>query len=123
MSDPLLGWVPRPGARARHVSEGNFDVIQVIDAKGRRAIPPNPGARRTLYFFGDLFTFGHGVENDQTALSIIARALGARANVVNYGVKAYGLEQMFLRLRAAKDDIQPGDVVSFRPYPWTSRAT
>lgn len=114
-SDPLLGWVPRPGARARHVSEGNFDVTYVIDAAGRRAIPPNPGAQRTLHFFGDSFTFGHGVENHQTALSLVARALGRRANVANYGVMAYGLEQMLLRLRAAKDAIQPGDVVVFAP--------
>jgi hypothetical protein len=114
-SDPLLGWVPRPGARARHVSEGNFDVTYVIDAAGRRAIPPNPGAERTLHFFGDSFTFGHGVDNDQTALSVIAGALGRRANVVNYGVMAYGLEQMLLRLRAAKDAIQPGDAVIFSP--------
>jgi hypothetical protein len=113
--DRLLGWVPRPGARSRHVSEGNFDVTYVIDAKGRRAIPPNSGAQQTLHFFGDSFTFGHGVENDQTALSIIARALGRRADVANYGVMAYGLEQMFLRLRAEKDKIQPGDVVIFSP--------
>jgi hypothetical protein len=115
VSDPLLGWVPRPGARAPHVSTGNFDVTYVIDAAGRRAIPPNPGAQRTLHFFGDSFTFGHGVENDQTALSIIAGILGRRANVANYGVMAYGLEQMLLRLRAAQDAIQPGDVVIFSP--------
>jgi hypothetical protein len=114
-SDPLLGWVPRAGARARHVWKGNFDVTYVIDAAGRRAIQPNPGAQRTLHFFGDSFTFGHGVENDETALSIIAKILGQRANVTNYGVMAYGLEQMLLRLRAAKDAIQPGDVVIFSP--------
>jgi hypothetical protein len=113
--DQLLGWVPRPGARGRHVSKGNFDATYVIDAKGRRAIPPNPGARQTLHFFGDSFTFGHGVDNEQTALSMIAGVLGARANVTNYGVMAYGLEQMFLRLRAAKDEIRPGDVVIFSP--------
>jgi hypothetical protein len=113
--DPLLAWMPRPGARTRHVSEGNFDVTYVIDAKGRRAIPPNPGAERTLHFFGDSFTFGHGVENDQTALAILARALGQRANVANHGVMAYGLEQMFLRFRAARDEIQPGDIVVFSP--------
>lgn len=114
-SDPLLAWVPRPGARTRHVSAGNFDITYVIDAKGRRAIPSNPGARRTLHFFGDSFTFGHGVENDQTALAVLARTLGRRANVANYGVMAYGLEQMFLRLRAARNEIQPGDVVVFSP--------
>lgn len=113
--DPLLGWVPRPGARVRHVSEGNFDVTYTIDANGRRAIPSPAGAQRTLHFFGDSFTFGHGVEDDQTALSIIARALGARTKVANYGVMAYGLEQMFLHLRAAKDEIRPGDVVIFTP--------
>jgi hypothetical protein len=48
-------------------------------------------------------------------LAILARALGRRANVANYGVMAYGLEQMFLRFRAAQDGIQPGDIVVFSP--------
>jgi hypothetical protein len=113
--DPLLAWVPRPGARTRHVSKGNFDVTYVIDGQGRRAIPSSPGAARTLHFFGDSFTFGHGVENEETALAILARALGGRANVANYGVMAYGLEQMFLRFQAAGDAIRPGDIVVFSP--------
>lgn len=113
--DPLLGWSLVPGAHARHVSGGNFDATYVIDAKGRKEIPTHPGATRTLHFFGDSFLFGEGVSNDQTALNLVAGALGDRANVENYGVMAYGLEQMFVRLRESKEEIQPGDVVIFAP--------
>lgn len=113
--DPLLGWEPVPGAHARHVSEGNFDVTYVIDAQGDKLIPANPGATRTLHFFGDSILFGHGVANDQTALNLVADKLGRRANVVNHGVMAYGLEQMFLRLRESKDQVRQGDAVIFAP--------
>ena len=113
--DPLLGWQPVPGARARHVSPGNFDVTYVIDAQGRKQIPAHPKAPRTLHFFGDSILFGHGVANDRTALSLVADALEGRANVVNYGVMAYGLEQMFLLLRESMEQVQPGDAVIFAP--------
>jgi hypothetical protein len=109
-----LGWQPVPGARARHVSNGNFDVTYGIDAQGRRQTPAGPNAARTLHFFGDSILFGHGVADGKTALDLVADALGDRANVVNYGVMGYGLEQMFLRLRDSQD-IRPGDAVIFAP--------
>ena len=114
-ADPLLGWVPIPGATGRHVVEGTFDVTYQLDDLGRKAIPADPGATRTVHFFGNLFTFGHGVANKDTALNLVAEALGPRANIANWGVMGYGLEQMFLRLRAVQDQIQPGDVVIFTP--------
>lgn len=113
--DALLGWQPVPGAHAHHASPGNFDVTYVIDAQGHRQIGPHPGTGPTLHVFGDSILFGHGVANGQTALDLVADALEGRANVVNYGVMAYGLEQMFLRLRESKDAIQPGDAVIFAP--------
>lgn len=113
--DAVLGWRPVPGARARHASEGNFDVTYVIDALGHKQIPGQPGATRTLHFFGDSILFGHGVANDETALNLVARELGDRASVINYGVMAYGLEQMFLSLRESQAQIRPGDAVIFAP--------
>ncbi len=117
MPDRELGWVPVPATRARHIEQGNFDVTYVIDSHGHKYIPPNPGAQRTIHFFGDSTIFGHGVTNDDTALNIVAKKLGSRANVVNYGVMGYGFEQIYLRLYEAREQIAPGDVVVFAPIP------
>jgi hypothetical protein len=113
--DPLRGWVPVPGATGHHAVEGSFDVTYQLDDQGRKAIPANPGATRTIHFFGDSFTFGHGVANKDTALNLVAQALGKRANVANWGVMGYGLEQMFLRLRDVQNQIYRGDLVIFAP--------
>jgi hypothetical protein len=113
--DPLLGWVPIPGATGRHAIEGSFDVTYELDEKGRKTISQNPDAERTIHFFGDSFTFGYGVGNEDTSLNLVAEWLGKRANVANWAVMGYGLEQMLLRLRDVQGEIHPGDVVVFSP--------
>ena len=76
--DPLLGWAPIPGAAGRHAIQGSFDVVYELDEKGRKAIPENPGAERTIHFFGDSFTFGYGVANGDTSLNLVAQSWGGR---------------------------------------------
>jgi hypothetical protein len=34
--DPVLGWAPVPRSHARHARDGNYDVMYVMDSKGRR---------------------------------------------------------------------------------------
>ena len=114
-SDSVLGWLPVPNAKGRHLKPGSFDVIYEIDEKGRKAIPQNEGITRTLHFFGDSFTFGLGVNNEDTALNILAARRRDQFNVLNYGVSGYGLEQMVVRLRASLDEVKPDDAVIFSP--------
>ena len=114
-SDPLLGWVPIPNAKGRHRYLGNFDVIYEFDERGRKAIPQNEGITRTMHFFGDSFTFGFGVSNEDTALNILAERFRDQFNVLNYGVIGYGLEQMTVRLWTNLDEVKSGDVVIFSP--------
>ncbi|MFB3133969.1 MAG: SGNH/GDSL hydrolase family protein, partial [Rhodothermales bacterium] len=70
---------------------------------------------RTVYFFGDSFTFGEGVMNEDTALNLLAERIGDQFNVLNYGVMGYSLEQMLARLRSSLDAIEPGDLIVFSP--------
>ncbi len=51
--DPKLVYAPVPGARGRHASIGNFDVEYEIDEQGRKAVPQNQDARRSVHVFGD----------------------------------------------------------------------
>ena len=113
--DPKLVYAPIPGARGRHASVGNFDVEYEIDEQGRKAVPQNAGAGRTVHVFGDSFTFGYGVANADTWPNLLSLALGDDVNVLNYGVIGYSLEQMHLALERYADEIRPGDLVVFAP--------
>jgi hypothetical protein len=114
--DERLGWLPVPGAVARHRFEGSFDVEYRVDAEGFRAVPHEGVAERTVYFFGDSYTFGFGVGNEQTYTAIIAREyLKPRVRVVNAGVNGYGIVQMYGRLQDLAGRLTPGDVVVFAP--------
>ena len=108
--DSRLGWAPIPNTTVN----GGGAVYQ-IDQRGRRATPQFPTADRTIHFFGDWFTFGYGVNNADSALSVLADTLRGRANVLNYGIKGYGLEQMYLRFVDFIEDVRPGDIVVFSP--------
>ncbi len=114
--DPELGWKPRPGALARHISKGIFDVQYEMDELGFKKIPHRESAVRNLYFFGDSFTFGAGVPNEETFPNILAsRYLSERVNVYNGGVMGYGILQMYLRYLSVEDRIKKGDIVALTP--------
>ncbi len=116
--DLELGWSLIPNVEARGVSPGNFEVVYRIDAQGRKAVPQAAATLPTLHFFGDSFTFGNGVTNDDTHLNLLAAAYGDRINVLNYGVSGYGLEQMFIRFRNNSGSVRPGDIVLFTPMSY-----
>jgi hypothetical protein len=113
--DPDLVYVMQPEATGRHVLHGNFDIVYATDERGRKAIPRSPAAQRTIHVFGDSFTFGFGVANEDTWLNLASEALGEVVDVLNYGVMGYALEQMVLSLERHRDEIAPGDLVIFAP--------
>jgi hypothetical protein len=113
--DPELIYTLIPGAQDQHTSLGNFDVVYVIDDAGRKAIPSNGDAARHLHVFGDSFTFGFGVANEDTWPNLLDDRLGDDVDVLNYGVIGYSLEQMLLSLERNRERVAPGDLVLFTP--------
>lgn len=91
VSHPLLGWQnPRNGAvQGAHTNDF-----------GNRSHPdPTPDRQRpVVVLLGDSFTFGWGVEDDETFAAALAR-LRPDLEVVNRGVPGYGHDQMLLQLR------------------------
>ncbi len=112
-----LGWRPIPDSKGRHISEGNFDATYRIDSLGRKAIPNEIEEGPTLHVFGDSYTFGHGVDNEDTALNLLAGTFAKDHgfNVQNYAVMGYGLEQMYTALDLHRGEIEAGDQVVFAP--------
>lgn len=72
-----------------------FDVRYVFDSNNRRTMPPvseKPGA--DILLFGCSYTFGYGLENEQTWAFKLAKDLGPDWRITNYGFSAYGAQEM-----------------------------
>jgi hypothetical protein len=116
-ADDKLGWKPLANSIIRHSVPGYFDVTYEIDDNGFKKINNSKVEPDfSIYFFGDSFTFGDGVKNEDTFPNIIKeKYLNRNVNVYNAGVNGYGIVQMFQRFLNIKDRIQPGDLVIFTP--------
>lgn len=111
-----LGWAPKPGAVGHHSRENNFNVNYRMDDQGFRQTPQRTDPQITVYFFGDSFTFGHGVENEDTFTNILAQDyFDSQVQVVNAGVKGYGIVQMYGRFMEILPNLRKNDLVVFAP--------
>lgn len=114
-NDPKRVYALRPEASDRHVSVGNFEARYVIDDKGRKKIDQNGKRSRSVHVFGDSFTFGYGVSNEDTWLNIVQDQIGKEYHFYNYGVAGYGIEQMYWQIRTNLQEIDAGDIVILAP--------
>jgi len=95
--DADLGWTNRPGARST-------DGLYRANAAGLRSdreysLEPSDGVLR-IGLFGDSFVHGDGVELAASLAPLAEAALrerGVRAEVLNFGVPGYGIDQAYLR--------------------------
>ncbi|MBY0278658.1 SGNH/GDSL hydrolase family protein, partial [Candidatus Binatia bacterium] len=113
---PTRGWALTPSLRDVEAS-GAPVSSNARGARGIRehAIPKPPGTTRLL-LFGDSYTFGEEVGDEQTFAAGIARRL-PDLDVVNLGVHGYGHDQMLLHLREDAALYEP-DIVLLGYAPW-----
>ncbi len=106
--DPDLGWAPLPNAAA------NFAGLRTISVQnnsiGMRDIEPRRGAKPTILFLGDSFTWGFDVEA-KDRFTDIRRSRMPRANIVNASVPGYGTDQEYLLLERLWNVVRPDVVV------------
>jgi hypothetical protein len=93
--DAELGWAFHPGTAQQLVNSAGVPWQMHVDPDGARHNPYG-GENRRIYVFGDSFTFGDEVNDDQTWPYFLSQATGS--NVVNLGMGAYGTDQALLRL-------------------------
>lgn len=109
-----LGWLHRPRARWNNpVEHGNAEYS--IDARGRRTNPGFEEQPTSVAVYGDSYAFCRLVNDGQTWPHHLSRLL--RANVANYGVGNYGLDQAYLRYEM--DDPREAEVVIMAIVPET----
>jgi hypothetical protein len=114
--DPMLGWAPRPGSRSEN-------GLYMANSAGIRSDvehdpAPNPGRLR-IAVFGDSFTHGDEVPLADTwpyQLERILRQEGLDAEVLNFGVGGYGMDQAYLRWLHHGRDFHPHVIIfGFQP--------
>jgi len=98
-----LGYKNPPNARAveRMSLSGReiFNVTYTTDSHSRRVTPfrNTRQARKFILFFGCSFTFGQGVEDEET-LPFFVGQLAPDYEPYNYGVIGYGPQQVLIKL-------------------------
>lgn len=106
LPDENLGYKMRPNANVTAVVEVNgekaYDAVYSTDGYGRRITPVDASMPKNKFilFFGCSFTFGEGVNDDQT-FSYNAGKLMPEFRPYNYGCNGYGPQQMLARLEGA----------------------
>jgi len=97
--DTGLGWVLQPGFEGQHLHQ-DFSVTYRVTETGFRKTRPQPldPSRPVVLILGDSYTFGLGVEDDQTFSSLLSRDYPRKA-WVNAGVIGYSNDQQLLFLK------------------------
>ena len=107
--DPELGWRLTPHWSGSH-QHYDFNVDYHIDYTGLRADPQESDARPRVAVLGDSFTFGLGVADTETFVSLLNADEETPASYVNLGVPGYSTDQEYLLLKQIGKSIAP-DVV------------
>ena len=114
--DEALGWTYRPNS----VRQSGAFTINGGGIRARRDYAQQPPADSLrIALFGDSFTAGDDVGDEEVwgrQLEILLGAAGLRAEVLNFGVGAYGMDQAFLRWKNEGKRYAP-DIVIFGLQP------
>jgi hypothetical protein len=78
-----------------------YDVTYTLDRNGYRRTAGAPPGAPTVLFFGDSFTFGMGLEDEETIPSQFSASLGKPYTVLNLGYPGFGPHRV---LRAIESD-------------------
>lgn len=116
-ADPVLGVAGKRNVVTRvtrtHQGGIDYDVTYRLDAHGLRATrePSTGPVQGCMVFFGCSFTFGDGVNDDETLPSQVVEKTGGRYRAVNFGIGGSGAHQVLAQLESglvdAKSDCTP----------------
>lgn len=99
IGDPLIGWRLPPSTSLVETTD-DFSVTYRSNAQGfrsKRAFKDR-AKRQRLAFLGDSYTFGTGVEDEETFAALLERDLRGTL-AYNFGIGGFGIDQMWLTLR------------------------
>jgi hypothetical protein len=123
--DPVMGWrAGHPGVFHHTELDAKtgqviFDVDSTIDRNlNRQVLSAEDGP--TVAFFGDSFTFGEGLRDEDTLPQIFADLTGRRMHVLNLAGTGYGPQQFLRPLETGLFDnlLTEPRVFVFQTAPW-----
>ena len=94
--DQELGWVRKPNTSHEEIGK-HGKTFWSIDQKGSRKNPSNEISNSKISCYGDSFTFGRQVNNNETWEYYFSKL--SKTNIQNFGVGNYGIDQALLRLK------------------------
>jgi hypothetical protein len=107
--DPVLGYAPRAGATGtstkiiggREVYRATYSIDSNALRRTSLTDDTNPAAN-CLFFFGDSFTFGEGLNDEDTLPWIVQEQAGTRWKTLNFGFHGYGPHQMLASIESGR---------------------
>ena len=114
--DAEIGWVRKPNTRHGELGRSGVRTSYSLDGFGARRNPGFENRPVRVLAYGDSYTFARQVNNEEAWPHVLSTLLDA--NVANFGVGNYGLDQALLRLEREFDD-HPAPVVMMGLVPET----
>lgn len=102
-----VGYIPGSNYRvtSKRIADGRtiYDVVYTVDEHGFRVTPKaNADAQACVLLFGDSFTFGEGVEDDQTFGADMVRQSGGKVAVYNLGESGWSTNHFLAGLQSGR---------------------
>ncbi len=122
IKDSIYGY-RYPSNTTRHEMVRNADTVLLeatyaFDSLGRRiTLAPAIHKSKSVLFFGCSFTYGDGVNNEETLPSQFA-LLDTSVNVYNYAIDGWGPQQTFLQVEKRKLSIETQSDTAIGVYVW-----
>lgn len=112
--DPICGYRGIPGRVAPQVHR-DFSVTYRIDQAGWRRMPAprSEGSHGEIWFVGCSFTFGIGVEDDETYPWVLATKAWPNVRVRNFSAGGWGTTNAYLALRDQLQRLPKPDCVVY----------
>lgn len=100
VADQLTGWRMRPNTAFRWEIDGHWNHYRSNQQGFRNELNFNQAASpNRIILVGDSFTFGTGVEIEQTFGALLKVLLGNDVTVYNLAMPGFGLDQMWMSVR------------------------
>jgi hypothetical protein len=101
--DPILGFRPKPGktriaSRVLHDGKIVYDVIYTSLESGWRLTPQFPDANTAVVFFGCSFTYGEGLNDEESIPYRVGQLLGGDYQTFNFAFHGYGAHHMLAQI-------------------------
>lgn len=111
--DPLLGWKNKSNIKGFFTIPGSRSYVEVnVQGLRDRVYPLKKSSKVRIAAFGDSFTWGYGVNQDDIWTSKLEAMLGAdKAEVINFGVTGYGTDQEYLSYKTIGKKWKPDVII------------